>query len=697
MAVINIFIVTPAFNSAETISRTINSVVSQSGDFAIHYHIQDGGSKDDTVQVVKNWKELIERSVIPIYCKSVKITFSTEKDTGMYDAIVKGYSHHRGCGDDWTGWINSDDMLLPGAFALLSEIDKQLSSQRIDWITGASSVDWDDLPVAWGDRPVNREIISAGLCDGECWSYIQQEGTFFRKKIWDSVDVKKFFSEYRYAGDWNLWRLMAKENEIYQTPWATGNFSRREGQISQAKKGEYLDEINRTISHEVRVRRLFDIAKRSGPRWMIESRFSDKSLHAIQYTLNTQLREQKNKLIKKLIVGNADGGYSNYVNKKSILAYNNEWQYPAVTEKYAFDHMMQSRIELDDETVYFGFPWATLIDLLQLKSEKAWALQEKLTYFVSELKGYKKIITVCQHIWYKKYLYLFDEAGITDLFASHATSLDVKYNYSRKVKIHPFALYPVHAVVSDKILENRKYLYSFVGAKSGEGYLSKARDWIGEITPETDDVFVNIRKGWHYDQIVYDEQIKNIRISEGEKKSLLNKEEEYKFVLSQSIFTLCPSGTGPNSIRLWEAIESNVIPVVISDTYLPPCDSELWSKAVVVIAESKDGVRGLDSYLRTLFNEKDKLNEIYRNLSQLRNEYGLVGFTTPIKNLILDAEVRGYDLTSLPQSAERSSSLKALTALYEKKKINGGGELLGKYLNSREKFEKINALNHKIL
>jgi glycosyltransferase involved in cell wall biosynthesis len=684
----NIFIVTAAFNSAETISRTINSVVSQSGHFSIHYHIQDGGSKDNTIQIIKNWKDLIERKIIPIYCSEVKITFCSEKDIGMYDAITKGFSYHKGDAEDWTGWINSDDILLPGAFALLYEIDKQLPTRKIDWLTGASSVDWDDLPVAWGDRPVNREIISAGLCDGECWSFIQQEGTFFRKKLWNSIDVSKYFASYRYAGDWNLWRLMAKGNEIYQTPWPIGNFSRREGQISQSKKSEYLDEINRTISYETRLKRLFDIASRSGPRWMIESRFRDKSLHAIQYTLNAQLREQKNKLIKKMIFSSCDGHKSSFIKQDSLLAYDNEWQYPAVTEKYALESMMKSCIKIDSQTIYFGFPWATLIDLLQLKSDKAWALQEKLSFYASELKNYKKIITVCQHIWFKKYLYLFDDIGVTDLFASHATDLDIKYNYSRKVKIYPFALYPVHTVVPDKKLENRKYLYSFIGAKSGDGYLTKARNWIADLSPKFDDVIIKTRKGWHYDRIVYDEQIKDIEITGSEKESILNKEEEYKSILRESVFTLCPSGTGPNSIRLWEAIESNVIPVVIADSYLPPCDLVLWNKAVVVIPENEESVGAIDGYLRALFNDKDKLYEILKNLSILRNEVGLLGFTTPIKKLFLNSTNLSNKAIALDQLDKKLPILSLLLKVYERKKVNGGGALLGQYLNSRYKFEK---------
>jgi hypothetical protein len=50
------FIVTPSFNGASTIERTIISVVTQAGDFELNYHIEDGGSIDLTLAISKLWK-----------------------------------------------------------------------------------------------------------------------------------------------------------------------------------------------------------------------------------------------------------------------------------------------------------------------------------------------------------------------------------------------------------------------------------------------------------------------------------------------------------------------------------------------------------------------------------------------------------------------------------------------------------------
>lgn len=692
MKISKVYVVTPAFNSEQTIDRTINSVISQSGRFEVHYHIQDGGSKDGTVEIIKKWKRLLESKSIPIYCHNLKLTYASEKDSGMYDAIEKGIFFHEGAADDWVGWINSDDILLPGAFALLAEIDEQLPSRGINWVTGASSVDWDDLPVAWGDRPVNREIISAGLCDGNNWSFIQQEGTFFRKKLWDAIDIKNNFSNYKYAGDWNLWRVMAKDNEIYQTPWPIGNFSRRAGQISQAKKDEYLNEINKTIPPDIRAKRLLEISSRTGPRWMIESRFRDKSLHAVQYTLNSQLKVQRDKVILQLMNPQGSGDTGQIISQRGFIGYDSDWQYPAKTEKHAFENLRSSGAAFPHDSIYFVFPWATLIDLLQVNGNRLWELQAKLDFFVPELKKHKRVITVCQHIWFKKYLYIFEAAGVTDVFASHATPDDYKYNHSRSVKFYPFQLYPVQKIERIKPVEQRKYLYSFVGAKSGDGYLSKARDWIFTHLKNKDDVFIRIRDGWHYDKIVYNKQIKNINLTPEESAAMSHHEEEYLNVLSDSVFALCPSGTGPNSIRLWEAIESGVIPVVISDRYLSPCRSDLWAEGVVTIAENELEVARIDEVLRSIFADEARMAKILSHLKMIRAEYGLDAFSTPVKSLMLSAFSSdiGFGIRS-PSSGE-STSFAMLLDLYNKKKRSGDECFaLGSYLQARQRF--LNRLN----
>lgn len=86
-------IITVCYNSEKTIERTIQSVLSQNYS-NIEYIVVDGGSKDNTVQIIEKYKEYIDQ-------------FVSEKDEGIYDAINKGILMSKG---DIVGILNSDDI-----------------------------------------------------------------------------------------------------------------------------------------------------------------------------------------------------------------------------------------------------------------------------------------------------------------------------------------------------------------------------------------------------------------------------------------------------------------------------------------------------------------------------------------------------------------------------------------------------------
>jgi len=87
-----ITIVTPVFNCGAYINNCIASVISQ--DYAsVEYIVIDGGSVDNTLAVLEQYREFITCLV-------------SEKDEGMYDAINKGLKLATG---DVVGILNADD------------------------------------------------------------------------------------------------------------------------------------------------------------------------------------------------------------------------------------------------------------------------------------------------------------------------------------------------------------------------------------------------------------------------------------------------------------------------------------------------------------------------------------------------------------------------------------------------------------
>ena len=357
---------------------------------------------------------------------------------------------------------------------------------------------------------------------------------------------------------------------------------------------------------------------------------------------------------------------------KKLIAHDADWQFPAITEQHAYRRMKEELTgEVTQRNVaYFGFPWATLIDELmhgQADDDKADVLLRKLLQQKEELSSYKRVVTVCQHIHMLKFDYLFSEVGITDIFWSHTTKDQSNLPSYPDILLHPFPLYPVQAVNFDRSLEvQKKHLYSFVGTRSTDIYLTNSRNDIIDYLSEDQRGLIIARDKWHYDKVVYDHQILK---QEGDAKKLIDQSasEEFRRVMQESIFSLCPSGSGPNSIRLWEAIGFNSIPVVLADTYQPPGDLKLWKQAVIECSESLDAIKTLPSKLSETAQNKTLIDKKKFALNQLWALYGPSNFVCDVVELI-----NRYESGDIPSCRTQVSSKTALridaSAIRNKKK-----------------------------
>jgi hypothetical protein len=254
-------------------------------------------------------------------------------------------------------------------------------------------------------------------------------------------------------------------------------------------------------------------------------------------------------------------GWSRYGN---VVYYNKHWQKPANTEQTAFNYVLKSARSKPIQ--FLCFPWATLIDLKN--NNKYSDLLKELEYALLNLPptfGLERV-TFCQHIFSIDLFPLFRKLQIKHVFWSHKTRGQNEHN---KITISPLPLVPVQFFskykTNDLNWHERKYLFNFLGSYDPKHYLNKTRMWIFKHLANDKRGYVVDKGLWHFQNMVYKEQIAGIKESNAERKIRDADEKDYVFALENSKFTLCPSGTGPNSIRFWEALEFGSIPVLISE------------------------------------------------------------------------------------------------------------------------------------
>jgi glycosyltransferase involved in cell wall biosynthesis len=222
-----ISIVTPCFNSEKYLEETIQSVLQQNYP-NLEYIIIDGGSTDNSVEIIKKYQD--------------KLTYwISEKDNGMYDALQKGFIKSSG---EIMAWINADDLYHKKSFFIISELFDNFS--QINWLVGAMTTFDEDGRCVFVEQ--SKRFIKYDFLIGN-YKWLQQESCFWRRTLWEKAG-SYMNTSLRYAGDFDLWLRFFKFETLYVTNSLIGGFrARSHNQLSLEGMDNYLYEINTILTN----------------------------------------------------------------------------------------------------------------------------------------------------------------------------------------------------------------------------------------------------------------------------------------------------------------------------------------------------------------------------------------------------------------------------------------------------------------
>jgi len=185
-------IITPSYNQAAFLEQTIQSVLHQ-GYSDLEYMLVDGGSTDGSQEIIQKYAGQLAWWI-------------SEPDSGQAEAINKGLIRASG---DIVAWLNSDDILLPGAIEQAVSVFTQFP--EIGLIYG------DVLAIDAQGKTTNRlKYGDLSLSDLAAFQVIGQPSVFMRRSVLEHagyLDVS-----YHFLLDHHLWLRMAQLTGIRHVP-----------------------------------------------------------------------------------------------------------------------------------------------------------------------------------------------------------------------------------------------------------------------------------------------------------------------------------------------------------------------------------------------------------------------------------------------------------------------------------------------
>jgi glycosyltransferase involved in cell wall biosynthesis len=228
-----ISIITPSYNQAAFFRKTLDSVLDQNYP-NLEYIVIDGGSTDGSTDILREYSSRL-------------VYWVSEPDEGQSHALDKGFT--RSTGEIMT-WLNSDDVLLAGSLHTVGEIFARYP--QIQWLTGQpANLDvHDQLRVSPLKTGRFGALIRHRWYHGRGLGFIRQEGTFWRRSLWEKIGGSLDQAKH-YAMDDELWRRFAQHAQLVTVDMPLAAF-RTHPQQKTAQLSRYYAEAGVKLPHAAR-------------------------------------------------------------------------------------------------------------------------------------------------------------------------------------------------------------------------------------------------------------------------------------------------------------------------------------------------------------------------------------------------------------------------------------------------------------
>jgi glycosyltransferase involved in cell wall biosynthesis len=232
-----ISLVTPSYQQAEYLERTIRSVLDQ-GYPNLEYRVQDGGSTDGSVDIIRKYEKQLT-------------SWTSAKDGGQTEAINAGL---RSASGDIVGWLNSDDTLAPRALWRIAEYYQK--NPGVDLLYGHTwQIDANDA--------VLTRLVSVPTSADELIHFtpnvFSQPGTTWRRRVHERIGYLD--ESLNYVMDCDFWIRAAQQCRLHCLPVHLGNLRIYANTKTASQRGPMKSEMD-ALADKYRDRRPSSLEQR---------------------------------------------------------------------------------------------------------------------------------------------------------------------------------------------------------------------------------------------------------------------------------------------------------------------------------------------------------------------------------------------------------------------------------------------------